>query len=186
MTRSDNAMLNTFLMSNMAPQHCAFNRGPWQVLEGRIRSWVRSRGEAWIITGAIFDRDTVPGRDPDGRAWRMQSRDKKRRVAIPSAFYKIVLAGDPQTQELQAIAVLLPNIDKKIPRRELPGYLTAHLVSIDVIETLTGHRFFSKLAAGDRATENRLTTIAAPALWAGGEVWPGPLDFKCKADYPER
>jgi len=38
MNRSTNAMINTFLMSNMTPQHCAFNHGVWRVLEGAIRN----------------------------------------------------------------------------------------------------------------------------------------------------
>ena len=74
MTRSAVAMDDTFLMSNMTPQHCAFNRGVWQVLEQRIRAWAAEQNKIWIITGAIFDRKAPIGRDPDAVAWRMLER----------------------------------------------------------------------------------------------------------------
>jgi endonuclease G len=115
-------MDQSFLLSNMTPQHCALNRGPWWVLEDLIRDWATQADDTWIVTGAVYDRDGTPGRDPDSAAWCMKGQDAQRRVAIPSAQYKIVArwgAGQWQT-----VTVLLPNTDRLVTKSEMDGYLT--------------------------------------------------------------
>ena len=37
MNRSEQAMINTFVFSNMAPQHAKFNQNLWAALENRVR-----------------------------------------------------------------------------------------------------------------------------------------------------
>ena len=128
-------MLNTYMMSNMAPQHCAFNRGTWLILEELVRHWAEEKKTIYVITGAVFDRDGQPGRDPDGDALRVQSDNGKTRVAVPSRFYKILL-HKPRNQPLQALGILLPHVPDKIPsgRDAQREYLKRHIVSIDDIE----------------------------------------------------
>lgn len=85
--------LNTYVLSNMSPQHCAFNRGIWLSLEHLTRSWAESDhyGEIYVTSGAIFDRDGVVGRDLDVDARRMESRNNGFRVGVPSHYYKVIL-----------------------------------------------------------------------------------------------
>jgi len=47
-------MLNTYMMSNMAPQHCAFNRGTWLILEELVRHWAEEKKTIYVITGAVL------------------------------------------------------------------------------------------------------------------------------------
>ena len=97
--------LNSYVMSNMSPQHCRFNRGIWLSLEHLVRVWARSYGEIHVTTGAIFDRDGVVGRDADTDAERMLSNNGKQRIGVPSHFYKIIVRAE--SDGLRAIAFLL-------------------------------------------------------------------------------
>lgn len=47
--------LNTYVLSNMSPQHCRFNRGIWLSLEHLTRAWAREYETVFITSVAIFD-----------------------------------------------------------------------------------------------------------------------------------
>lgn len=67
----------SFLMTNMTPQAPSFNRGIWKLLETTIRGWVVQQNSTYTIyVGAIYN-------DSDRRIGRG--------VAVPHAFYKIVV-----------------------------------------------------------------------------------------------
>ena len=57
MVRSEAAMINTYMFSNMVPQHGRFNRQIWSRLERHVRDWAMTRENIYVVTGAIFDRD---------------------------------------------------------------------------------------------------------------------------------
>ena len=86
-TRSQEAMSATFLLSNMAPQLPALNRGRWAVLERDIRALAVRFKAMWIITGSLFlDSLSRPG---FARAFIGPDR-----VAVPTHFYKVILTED--------------------------------------------------------------------------------------------
>lgn len=97
--------INTYVMSNMSPQECRFNRGIWLSLESLTRVWAKEYGTVHVMSGAIFDRDDDHVRDEDADALRMRSNAGKRRVAVPSHYFKIILRQDGD--EIHAIAFLL-------------------------------------------------------------------------------
>ena len=97
--------LNSYVMSNMSPQHCRFNRGVWLSLEHLTRVWAEKYGEIYVTSGAIFDRDGAAGRDPDGAAVRMRSNNGRQRVAVPSHFYKVIVRREGETH--RAVSLLL-------------------------------------------------------------------------------
>lgn len=43
--------INTYLMSNMGPQHCRFNRGIWLSLEHLSRKWAKQYKNIYITSG---------------------------------------------------------------------------------------------------------------------------------------
>ena len=65
MNRSAAAMINTFVFTNMTPQHDRFNQKMWRHFEQRVRKWTRERSEVFVITGAVFDHDDDGQRDSD-------------------------------------------------------------------------------------------------------------------------
>jgi endonuclease G len=77
--------LNSYILSNMSPQECRFNRGIWLSLEELTRMWATKYDTIYITSGAIFDRDNNGVRDADADAMRMHSRNGKSRVAVPNS-----------------------------------------------------------------------------------------------------
>lgn len=67
----------SFLMTNMYPQHGSLNRGIWKLLETSIRGWAVQRNQAYTIyVGAFYGA----GNERIGNG-----------VVVPHGFYKIVI-----------------------------------------------------------------------------------------------
>ncbi len=164
MVRSEPAMINTYMLSNMCPQHDRFNRGIWARLESRVRQWARVRGHVYVITGAVFDRNEDGERDADNDAELMDPNEPGRepRVAIPSHFYKIIL-HERVSGYIDTITILLPHVDDSPSGQQVDPYLTDHLENINRIEALTGVDFLPDLPdAKEEAIENFKATILWP------------------------
>ena len=127
MKRSDEVMMESFYLTNMAPQvGIGFNRGAWRKLESVARGWAESRpGTSLIvITGPIYHTDAEKR--------FMDSSSGETKVRIPDAFYKIVF----DTTRRRSIAFVLDN--KKL---DYNAYKDS-LVTIRSIEDQTGYNFF--------------------------------------------
>jgi endonuclease G len=133
------AQTETFLMSNVTPQKHALNAGLWKTLEQKIATNYPGRfGEIWVLAGPVFSAH------PD----RLKSR-----VAIPEAFYMIVL--DESDGRVRAEAFLFP---QDAAGTDLDRYLT----TIDEVERRTGLDFLPALP--DDA-ENALEAKKAERAW---------------------
>jgi endonuclease G len=133
------AQTETFLMSNVTPQKHALNAGLWKTLEQKIATNYPGRfGEIWVLAGPVF------GTHPD----RLKSR-----VAIPEAFYMIVI--DESDGRVRTEAFLFP---QDAAGADLDRYLS----TIDEIERRTGLDFLSALP--DEA-ENALEAKKAARTW---------------------
>jgi DNA/RNA endonuclease G (NUC1) len=132
---------NSFIMTNMAPQTCQFNRGIWQILEGITRLWATEHGTIYVLSGSVFDRDGNGVRDPDASAQHMLSRNGGQRVAIPSAFYKIIAYRRPNGS-LATLAILLPHDTANPNGPAALAYLQSHVTTIAAIEAVTGLDLF--------------------------------------------
>lgn len=137
-------VINSFIMSNMSPQLCQFNRGVWQILESLVRIWAEEQGTLYVMTGSIFDRNGDGMRDDDSLAPRMMSRNGKARVAIPSHFYKI-LVHRFDDGHVDVLAFMMPNDKTNLDGDEAIRYIENHLVAVADIEKLAGVTFFSVL-----------------------------------------
>lgn len=76
MKSNKNTMKESFLLSNMTPQIGVLNQKAWRVLEDKVNKWAVSRKDVQVITGPIF----TGSEESIGQG-----------VAIPSAYYKIVM-----------------------------------------------------------------------------------------------
>ena len=57
------AQLETFLMSNICPQHADLNQRLWQTLEHRIiNNYAPARDHIWVISGPIFEQNIGAGK----------------------------------------------------------------------------------------------------------------------------
>ena len=155
------AAINTYVMSNMAPENCQFNRGIWQILEGLTRKWAKERGTLFVLSGSVFDRDGDGRRDPDAQALRMVSRNGKSRVAIPSAMYKIIAFRRPDGN-VETLTILLPHDTSNPNGDEALTYLRAHITTIAKVEALTGLDLFPATTNLTDATDLWSFTGAPP------------------------
>ena len=161
MTRSDDAMAETFFYTNCAPQiGPSFNGSKWSVLERKTREWARARGELIVIMGPVFD--LAPPDEPassNNRAeegWVKYKTIGDGEVAVAHAFFRIVY--DPETFE--AMAFLLPHRDVTGTQNPITGFVT----TIDEIEDRAGIDLLPGLPDGfEEVLEGARTT----SLWRG-------------------
>ena len=157
---SFDAMNDSFLMSNIAPQVGAgFNQHIWKSLERRMRQWACQRGALYVVTGPLYDLTPVEriayDRDGDGKD------DNGILVDVPTHFFKF--AYDPHNVE--AIAFILPN--RRLKTQDLPLYLT----SIDNIEARSRLDFLTRIWDGaERAVESHVQRT----------LWQKPGDERCR------
>ena len=67
---------------------------PTKTLESLTRVWASKYHTVYVTSGAIFDRNGDSIRDDDSDAVRMKSNSGKKRVAVPSQYYKVILRKD--------------------------------------------------------------------------------------------
>lgn len=122
MTWDEQAMRESFYMSNICPQVHGLNAGAWKQLENKIRIWARRDSAIIIVSGPIV-KESHPtiGRN---------------RVAVPDYFYKVV--ASPYVNQPRGIAFIFKNEVTKEP-------LYTYTVTIDSVEALTGIDFLYNL-----------------------------------------
>lgn len=166
-------VINSFVMSNMAPQFCQFNRGVWQILEALIRVWVKEKGPLYVVTGSVFDHDGDGRPDANTDVPRMKSMNGKKRVAVPSHFYKIVI-HQQEDGTVDALAFLVPHDLTDVAGDDAIQHLERNIKSIEDIEAVAGVKLFP-------AVEGKYPPKAA-ALWAFDSAVPRSLvDDRCRA-----
>ncbi|MFT3868242.1 MAG: DNA/RNA non-specific endonuclease [Nibricoccus sp.] len=134
------AQEETFRLSNICPQKHALNAGPWKELEQRIATNYPARfGEVWVLVGPIFGDRPV----------RL-----KRRIAVPEAFYMIII--DENEGRVRAEAFIFP--------QDTPAEIESgrYLTSIDEIERRTGLDFLNQLPA---EAQNALEARVVSRVW---------------------
>ena len=129
----------TFFTSNISPMKPEFNAGVWNRLELQVRNWVRHYDSLYVITGGVL-RKGLPAIGYE-------------KVAVPDAFYKIVVRGALSDPEVLAFL---------IPHEETAAQLSSFSVSVDQLERLTGIDFFPGLAD---VLEDQLESEVAVSSW---------------------
>ncbi len=116
---SNETMIESFYYSNMTPQVPRFNRGVWEKLEKQVRSWANEYDSLYIVTGPIFDRSMMT--------------IGPHRVAVPKAFYKVLL--QKRKDRWFAVGFIILNAN-------FSGNIMRFATSIDKVEESTGIDFF--------------------------------------------
>lgn len=117
------AMIESFLLSNICPQKHTLNSGDWRVLEEACRTWAAEQGDTLhLVAGPLFD--------PTKSQWL------KKRVRIPSAFFKTIVNLRPGKEH--GIAFIYRNTTDDQPMQRAA-------CTIDEVERLTGYDFYAEL-----------------------------------------
>lgn len=117
------AMDESFLLTNVCPQAPQLNRGDWNEMEQACRKWAKQEGALYIVCGPIFYKKSK------------KTTIGKNDVAVPDAFFKVVLSmnGKPK-----AIGFIYKNGDGNRPKGDYAN-------SVDEVERITGIDFFPAL-----------------------------------------
>jgi endonuclease G len=143
--RSREAMSETFVLSNMAPQRPNLNRRIWRILEEQVRSLAEAHGNIWVFTGPLY---LDANGDPAEPTVFIGPTD----VAVPTHFYKAILC-EHTTGTVETFAFIMEN-----RLQPLVGQPSGYLVSVDSVEALSGLDFFAALPDTD---EDRLEALIA-------------------------
>lgn len=118
---SEQAMHESFYLSNICPQLTELNGGVWERLEERCRA-LADEGTVYICCGPIIS--STP------------KRIGTNGVAVPNKFFKVLCMQ--RKGKWQAIGFIMPNAAIK-------GSMFDYAMSVDEVEKATGHNFFPSL-----------------------------------------
>ncbi len=141
MAFNDEAMKESFIMSNITPQKRAFNNGIWKELEENIRNWAWKNNRLYIVTGPVLNKS-------------IKRYIGKNKVGVPKYFYKVIL--DIDAPKRKGIGFIIPNERSIEP-------LVEYEVSIDSVEKMTNIDFFNELLTDDE--EEKLESEFDPKKW---------------------
>ena len=121
---SEQAMKESFYMTNICPQNHNNNAGDWKDLEELVRDLANRYGSIYICCGPIVtDENTTIGNE--------------RKIVVPQAFYKVLLRQKTDG-EWTAIGFVMPNQAGNRP-------LMTYMLSVDEVETMSGIDFYPAL-----------------------------------------
>lgn len=135
---SKTAMYESFLLTNICPQDQKLNAGDWEEIESLCRQWAKRYGEIYIVCGPILDKNF--------------STIGKNKVAVPKAFFKVVLSMNPEPKAIGFICENAPN------NFEIQDYV----LSVDEVERIIGIDFFPFL---EDSIENKVEAQSNLKLW---------------------
>ena len=116
------ALMQSFLFTNICPQQGNLNRGDWAESEKACRKWAKEFRDIYIVCGPILYH-------------QKHKTIGSNRVVVPEAFFKVVLCmrGTPK-----AIGFIFKNTRCNHP-------LSSYVNSVDEVERITGIDFFPQL-----------------------------------------
>ena len=116
------AMAESFYLSNICPQNHDINSGTWERLENRCRGWAKFHGKVWICCGPIVsDQPKTIGEN---------------QVVVPDGFFKVVCTE--RRGRYHAVGFIYPN-------QPQDGDFWQYACPVDEVELLLGHDFFPSL-----------------------------------------
>ena len=149
---SQDAMDDTFLLSNMCPQvGDGFNRDYWAHFEDFCRRLTTTYPSVRVVTGPLY----LPKRDGADGKWRVSYEviGTPPNVAVPTHFFKVIYGEEQPVGagigagrgKVALAAFVLPNtvIDSQKP-------LTDFEVPVEAVERASGLEFVPRLPANQR------------------------------------
>ncbi|KAJ2156520.1 nuclease [Coemansia sp. RSA 552] len=135
--KDTDSMSETFLLTNISPQvGKGFNRNYWASLESFVRDLTKSFDDVYCISGPLY----LP--EKEGNKWYVKYEviGNPPNVAVPTHFFKVILARRANEDTFAIGAFALPNkeIDNNTP-------LSDFVLPLESIEKAAGLQFFDKV-----------------------------------------
>ena len=116
------AMYESFLLSNVCPQHPTLNSGVWNQIEITCRTWAERYGDIYIVSGPVFynqEHETIGSN----------------KVVVPEAFFKVVICLNGEPKGIGFICRNTGGSEKK----------DLYVNTISQVERITKIKFFPNL-----------------------------------------
>ncbi len=116
------AMRETFLLTNICPQHLCLNSGLWNRIEIDCRKWAKKYGDVYVVCGPVLlnrEHETIG----------------INKIVVPEAFFKVILCLKDKPK---AIGFVVRNNEGKKKRDQFVN-------TVDEVERITGIDFFPAL-----------------------------------------
>ncbi|PFX28236.1 Nuclease EXOG, mitochondrial [Stylophora pistillata] len=139
------AMNQTFLLSNIVPQNLDNNANYWYRLEAYCRSLTKRYSDVYIVSGPLY----LPI-EKDGKKMVQYEVIGANNVAVPTHLYKVILAEDKSKHSVLG-AFVIPNEPVNFEKK-----LHEFQVSLEVLAQYSGLIFFPDFVA-EEATDLCLT-----------------------------
>ncbi len=118
----EQAMKESFYLSNICPQNPNLNGGVWKDLEEQVRDLASQKGRIFVVCGPIVN-DTL-------------NTIGENKVVVPQAFFKVLL--QEENGEIHTIGFVYENISGRKP-------MSSYAMSVDEVEEMTDIDFFCSL-----------------------------------------
>lgn len=136
--------LNTFYLTNMAPQHFQINSGIWNLLETHVRTLTTEHRNVYVCSGPLFK----PSDYSNNSKFVYYEVIGENQVAVPTHFFKYIRA-ETLDGKYNIESYIIPNI-----QRNLDINLEHFQVNPDEIEKTAGFLFME-----DEYMHNNILTI---------------------------
>lgn len=154
MAFSEQAMSETFFMSNMSPQTPQFNRGVWKHLEAQVRDWAAVFGRVYVVSGPVLSKAAAE-----------YNSIGENKVSIPEFYYKVILVPlyeNDSDKDSPNDATFVAAIGFIIPNQKCDDSFWNYAASVDQVERATGLDFYPLL---DDKTENEVEARLDIDVW---------------------
>jgi endonuclease G len=118
----EQAMRESFYLSNICPQNPNLNGGVWKDLEEQVRDLASQKGRIFVACGPIVnDASTTIGEN---------------KVVVPQYFFKVLL--QEENGKIHTIGFVYENVSGRKP-------MSTYAMTVDEVEKLTSIDFFPSL-----------------------------------------
>jgi endonuclease G len=136
---SEQAMKESFYLSNICPQNQRLNGGLWKDLETHVRNIAVQKGHIYVVCGPIVSKHP-----------RTIGQNK---VVVPDAFFKVLLQNDNGIWN--TIAFMFANENERLP-------LSTYAMSVEDMQVIADFDFFPTLLD---SIEKKIESLFDLAEW---------------------
>lgn len=149
------AMIQTFFVTNLTPQHKNLNQGAWAGLETAIRNVangasVPSQDTLYIVTGPLIPSSPTFVADNGGA-----------NVLIPGGYFKVILWSKYNGNEPRSYNSIGFLFTENYASGATQGTYPNYDESVSYIESVTGYEFFVNLGL----PESQMSAIKSTSSW---------------------
>lgn len=136
---TQDAMDQTFILSNVSPQEREFNQGGWERLESYVRWLAKKSRNLYVVTGPLY----LPHKARDGNTYVTYRVIGDNLVSVPTHYFKVILT-ESHDNTFAMEAFMMPNDPSLTNDIKLDTYRIP-IDRLDVIERASGVIFFDQL-----------------------------------------